>query len=70
MNPQFKKITEQPGEGNLKVYILEGASGGLSFSRKIEIENKGYSIKIEDSVNSVLDEDISITPYVLSLIHI
>ncbi|MDC3126790.1 membrane protein insertase YidC [Gammaproteobacteria bacterium] len=65
LNPQFEKITEQPGEGNLKVYILEGASGGLNFSRKIEIENTGYSVKIEDSVNSVLGEDISITPYVV-----
>ncbi len=65
LNPQFEKITEQLGEGNLKVYILEGTSGGLNFSRKIEIENTGYSIKIEDAVNSVLSEDISMTPYVV-----
>ena len=65
LNPEFKKITEQQGEENLKVYILEGVSGGLSFSRKIEIENTGYSIKIEDTVSSVLGEDISITPYVV-----
>ena len=60
LNPQFEKITEQPGEGNLKVYILEGTSGGLNFSRKIEIGKTGYSVKIEDTVNSVLSEDISI----------
>ena len=65
LNPQFEKITEQLGEGNFKVYILEGTSGGLNFSRKIEIENTGYSIKIEDAVNSVLGEDISMTPYVV-----
>ena len=58
LNPQFEKITERSGEGNLKVYILEGTSGGLNFSRKIEIENTGYSIKIEDKVSSVLGEDI------------
>ena len=65
LNPQFEKITEQSAGENLKVYILEGTSGGLNFSRKIEIENKGYSIKIEDTVNSVLGEDISMTPYVV-----
>ena len=65
LNPQFEKITEQQGEGNIKVYILEGASGGLNFSRKIEIENEGYSLEIEDTVSSVLGEDISITPYVI-----
>ena len=65
LNPQFKKITEQSGEGNSKVYILEGTSGELNFSRKIEIENTGYSLKIDDRVSSVLGEDISVTPYVV-----
>jgi YidC/Oxa1 family membrane protein insertase len=65
LNPQFKKITERSVETGSKVYILEGTSLGLNFSRKIEIENTGYSLKIEDTVNSVLDEDISITPYVV-----
>ena len=65
LNPQFEKITEQSVETGSKVYILEGTSGGLNFSRKIEIENTGYSLKIEDTVNSVLGEDISMTPYVV-----
>ena len=37
LNPQFEKITEQSVETGSKVYILEGTSGGLNFSRKIEI---------------------------------
>ena len=65
LNPEFEKITKQSGQGNSRVYVLEGASGGLSFSRKIEIEDRGYSIKIEDTVKSVLGEDIAITPYVV-----
>ena len=65
LNPQFEKITEQSVETGSKVYILEGTSGGLNFSRKIEIENTGYSLKIEDTVNSVSGEDISMTPYVV-----
>ena len=65
LNPKFEKITEQSVETGSKVYILEGTSGGLNFSRKIEIENTGYSLKIEDTVNSVLGEDISMTPYVV-----
>ena len=65
LNPEFEKITEQSGQGNSRVYVLEGASSGLSFSRKIEIEDRGYSIKIEDTVKSVLGEDIAITPYVV-----
>ena len=65
LDPQFEKITEQSVETGSKVYILEGTSGGLNFSRKIEIENTGYSLKIEDTVNSVLGEDISMTPYVV-----
>ena len=65
LNPEFEKITEQSGQGNSRVYVLEGTSGGLSFSRKIEIEDRGYSIKIEDTVKSVLGEDIAITPYVV-----
>jgi len=65
LNPEFEKITEQPSEGSARVYILEGASGGLNFSRKIEIEKTGYSVKVEDTVNSVLGEDISMTPYVV-----
>ena len=65
LNPQFEKITEQSVETGSKVYILEGTSGGLNFSRKIEIENTGYSLKVEDTVSSVLGEDISMTPYVV-----
>ena len=65
LNPQFEKITEQSVETGSKVYILEGTSGGLNFSRKIEIENTGYSLKVEDTVSSVLGEDISVTPYVV-----
>ena len=65
LNPEFEKITEQSGQGNSRVYVLEGTSSGLSFSRKIEIEDRGYSIKIEDTVKSVLGEDIAITPYVV-----
>ena len=65
LDPQFEKITEQSVETGSKVYILEGTSGGLNFSRKIEIENTGYSLKIVDTVNSALSEDISMTPYVV-----
>ncbi|URQ66615.1 membrane protein insertase YidC [SAR86 cluster bacterium] len=65
LDPQFEKITEQSVETGSKVYILEGTSGGLNFSRKIEIENTGYSLKVEDTVSSVLGEDISMTPYVV-----
>ena len=65
LNPEFTKITEQPGDENLRVFVLEGNSGGLNFSRKIEIEETGYSIKIEDKVSSSLSEDVAITPYVV-----
>ena len=65
LNPEFTKITEEPGDENLRVFVLEGTSGGLNFSRKIEIEETGYSIKIEDTVSSSLSEDVAITPYVV-----
>ena len=49
----------------MTTYVLEGSTNGLSFKRKIEMPNEGYKIEVEDMVESSLNEQISITPYVV-----
>lgn len=63
--PEFSKISEQRSGNNSKTYHLQGFSNGLSFSRKIEMADSGYEIKVEDEVSSTLNGDITITPYVV-----
>ena len=63
--PEFSKISEQRSGKNSKIYHLEGFSNGLSFSRKIEMADSGYEIKVSDEVSSTLNTDITITPYVV-----
>jgi YidC/Oxa1 family membrane protein insertase len=63
--PEFSKISEQRSGKNSKTYHLQGFSNGLSFSRKIEMADSGYEIKVSDEVSSTLNGDITITPYVV-----
>lgn len=63
--PEFSKISEQRSGNNSKTYHLQGFSNGLSFSRKIEMADSGYEIKVSDEVSSTLNGDITITPYVV-----
>jgi len=63
--PEFSKISEQRSGNNSKTYHLQGFSNGLSFSRKIEMADSGYEIKVADEVSSTLNGDITITPYVV-----
>ena len=65
LNPQFSKITEISNNENLKVYLLEGYGSGLSFSRRVEMEQTGFKIKVNDEIISSLNEEIAITPYVV-----
>ena len=63
--PEFSTISEQRSGKNSKTYHLQGFSNGLSFSRKIEMADSGYEIKVSDEVSSTLNRDITITPYVV-----
>jgi YidC/Oxa1 family membrane protein insertase len=63
--PEFSTISEQRSGKNSKTYHLQGFSNGLSFSRKIEMADSGYEIKVSDEVSSTLNGDITITPYVV-----
>ena len=65
LTPEFSRISKESTTGEMTTYVLEGLANGLSFKRKIEMPNEGYKIEVEDMVESSLNEQISITPYVV-----
>ena len=65
LTPEFSKISRESATEEMTTYVLEGSTNGLSFKRKIEMPNEGYKIEVEDMVESSLNEQISITPYVV-----
>ena len=65
LNPEFTKFSERQADGNSRIYSLEGSANGMSFSRTIEMPKNGYKLVVEDRIISSLNEDVSITPYVV-----
>ena len=65
LRPNFSKISESLGVNGKNIYTLEGESNGISFKKKIEMDVVGYGIKIFDEITSTINDDITVTPYVL-----
>ena len=65
LDPEFSKITKLNTGTDDRAYLLEGSSGGMTFSRKIVMQNNGYAISVEDRVTSSIGDDITVTPYVV-----
>ena len=65
LNPEYTKFSEGQNDGNSRLYSLEGSANGMSFKRTIEMPKNGYKMIVEDRIISSLNEDVSITPYVV-----
>ncbi len=65
LDPEFSKITKLNTSTDDRAYLLEGSSSGMTFSRKIVMQNNGYAISVEDRVTSSIGDDITVTPYVV-----
>ena len=65
LNPEFTKFSEKRTDGSSRIYSLEGSANGMSFNRIIEMPENGYKMIVEDKIISSLNEDVSITPYVV-----
>ena len=65
LDPEFSKITKLNTSTDDRAYLLEGSSSGMTFSRKIVMQNNGYAISVEDKVTSSIGDDITVTPYVV-----
>ena len=65
LNPEYTKFSEGQNDGNSRIYSLEGSANGMSFKRTIEMPKNGYKMIVEDRIISSLNEDVSITPYVV-----
>ena len=65
LKPNFSKISESLGVNGKNIYTLEGETNGISFKKKIEMDVVGYGIKIFDEITSTINDDITVTPYVL-----
>ena len=65
LRPNFSKISESLGVNGKNIYTLEGETSGISFKKKIEMDVVGYGIKIFDEITSTINDDITVTPYVL-----
>ena len=65
LRPNFSKISESLGVNGKNIYTLEGETNGISFKKKIEMDIVGYGIKIFDEITSTINDDITVTPYVL-----
>ena len=65
LKPNFSKISESLDVNGKNIYTLEGESNGISFKKKIEMDVVGYGIKIFDEITSTINDDITVTPYVL-----
>ena len=65
LNPEYTKFSEGQNDDNSRIYSLEGNANGMSFKRTIEMPKNGYKMIVEDKIISSLNEDVSITPYVV-----
>ena len=65
LNPEYTKFSEGQNDGNSRIYSLEGNANGMSFKRTIEMPKNGYKMIVEDRIISSLNEEVSITPYVV-----
>ena len=65
LRPNFSKISESLGVNGKNIFTLEGETNGISFKKKIEMDVVGYGIKIFDEITSTINDDITVTPYVL-----
>ena len=65
LRPNFSKISESLGVNGKNIYTLEGETNGISFKKKIEMDVVGYGLKIFDEITSTINDDITVTPYVL-----
>ena len=65
LKPNFSKISESLGVNGKNIFTLEGETNGISFKKKIEMDVVGYGIKIFDEITSTINDDITVTPYVL-----
>ena len=65
LNPEFSKISQERMDDGVTTYTLEGSSKGMSFTRKIDMPVTGYKIIVEDVVRSSIEEQVSVTPYVV-----
>ena len=65
LNPEFSKISLERTDSGSTVYTLEGSSKGMSFIRKIDMPATGYKVIVEDVVRSSIEEQVSVTPYVV-----
>lgn len=65
LKPNFSKISESLGVNGKNIYTLEGETNGISFKKKIEMDVVGYGLKIFDEITSTINDDITVTPYVL-----
>ena len=65
LRPNFSKISESLDVNGKNIYTLEGETNGISFKKKIEMDVVGYGIKIFDEITSTINDDITVTPYVL-----
>ena len=65
LNPEYTKFSEGQNDDNSRIYSLEGNANGMSFKRTIEMPKNGYKMIVEDRIISSLNEDVSITPYVV-----
>ena len=65
LRPNFSKISESLGVNGKNIYTLEGETNGISFKKKIEMDVEGYGVKILDEITSTMNDDITVTPYVL-----
>ncbi len=65
LKPNFSKISESLGVDGKNIYTLEGETNGISFKKKIEMDVVGYGIKIFDEITSTINDNITVTPYVL-----
>ena len=65
LNPNFSYLEEVDLDGGIKLYILSGQEGGLSFTKKILFRPGEYTLSVEDIVG--LEEGMvspkKITPY-------
>ena len=65
LKPNFSKISESLDVNGKNIYTLEGETNGISFKKKIEMDVVGYGLKIFDEITSTINDDITVTPYVL-----
>ena len=65
LNPEFSEISELKNNNENRTYLLQGTSNGMSFVRKIVMQNDGYAIEVEDTIKSSIGDDITVTPYVV-----